>query len=158
MDILIWLEGTAVANAIRGSIWLYPAFESTHYVGIALLLGSLIVIDLRLLGFVPALPLRAVLTLLPLALAGFAINLTTGALMFTYGATSYGTSWLFWWKMALIVLAGANAVLFKRLAARADGGWMDHGRPPPAVQFIAAASLLLWIAVTAAGRFMAYVY
>lgn len=158
MDLLIWLENTAVAGAIRSSIWMYPAFESAHYVGIALLLGGLIVIDLRLLGVATRMPVPAVVGLLPLVFAGFAINLLTGTLMFVYGATSYGTNWLFWYKMALIGLAGANALLFKMLARRDDGAWMHRDRVPASLQIVAALSLLLWTAVLAAGRFMAYVY
>lgn len=158
MEFLVWLEGTAIAHAIRTSVWMYPAFESTHYVGIALLLGSLVVIDLRLIGYPRALPIRAVLTLLPVALAGFAINLVTGTLMFIYGATSYGTSWLFWWKMGLIGVAGANAVLFKLIVDRSGDAWMDQGVASMPLKLIAVVSLVLWVAVTAAGRFMAYVY
>ncbi len=158
MEFLVWLESTAIAHAIRTSVWMYPAFESTHYVGIALLLGSLVVIDLRLIGYPRVLPIRAVLTLLPIALAGFAINVITGSLMFVYGATSYGTSWLFWWKMGLIVVAGMNAALFKWIVDRDGDAWMEKGVAPMPLQVIAVISLLLWVAVTAAGRFMAYVY
>jgi hypothetical protein len=158
LELLLWLEGTAVADAVRTSIWMYPAFESTHYVGIALLVGGIMVIDLRLLGFAPRLPIAPVMGLLPWVLAGFLINLVTGTLMFIYGATSYGTNWLFWYKMGLILLAGANALLFKVLAGRSGGEWMRSGEVPVAIRAIATLSLVLWVSVTAAGRFMAYVY
>jgi hypothetical protein len=158
LELLLWLEGTAIANAIRTSIWMYPAFESAHYVGIALLVGGIMVIDLRLLGFAQRLPIAPVMGLLPWVFAGFLINLVTGTLMFIYGATSYGTSWLFWYKMGLILVAGGNALLFKLVAGRSGGAWMRSGEVPVAVKAIATLSLVLWVAVTAAGRFMAYVY
>jgi hypothetical protein len=158
LELLLWLEGTAIANAIRTSIWMYPAFESTHYVGIALLVGGIMVIDLRLLGFAQRLPIAAVMGLLPWVFAGFLINLVTGTLMFIYGATSYGMNWLFWYKMGLILVAGGNALLFKLVAMRAGGEWMRSGKVPVAVKTIATLSLVLWVSVTAAGRFMAYVY
>lgn len=159
MDFLIWLENTPIANAIRASVWMFPAFESMHYVGIALLVGGIMVIDLRLLGFARSLPLAPVMSLLPWVLAGFLINVVTGSLMLIYGATSFGTNWLFWYKMGLIVLAGSNALLFKVVAERSGAGaWMSTGQVPLSLKVIATLSLVLWLCVTTAGRFMAYVY
>ena len=58
MDILVWLENTFIANAIRTIPWLYPTFETGHYIGLSLLVGGIMLIDLRVLGFARALPLK----------------------------------------------------------------------------------------------------
>src|SRR5690606_30606133 len=125
--LLIWLESTAVAQAVTRSVWMYPAFESLHYVGIALLLGGIMVIDLRVLGFARRLPVEPVIGLLPFVWAGFLVNVTTGTLLFTYGATSFGLNRMFWVKMGLMLLAGANALAFKAMLGRGGRGWRSGG-------------------------------
>jgi hypothetical protein len=158
MDFLIWLENTAVAQAIASSRWMFPALESMHYVGIALLVGGIMVIDLRVLGFARRLPLEPVMSLLPWVFVGFLINVVTGSLMLTYGATSFGTNTMFWYKMGLMFLAGLNALLFKVVSTRAGAEWLATEIVPGSLKALAAASLVLWLGVTTAGRFMAYVY
>lgn len=157
MDLLVWLENTWIAQTISTSIWLYPALESTHYVGLALLLGGIMLIDLRLLGVARSLPLRTMISLVPWVWAGFIINATTGTLMFIYGATSFGTNPSFQLKMVLMVLAGINALLFTIAAARSGDQWVSTDRTPVAVKAIATLSLVFWIGVMTAGRWMAYV-
>jgi hypothetical protein len=157
MHFFMWLEHTAIANAIRSSIWMYPALETGHYIGLSLLVGSIMLIDLRLLGVAKGLPLRSMLGLLPFVWAGFLINVTTGSLIFIYGATSFGANKAFQLKMVLLVLAGINAMLFTIAAARSGKEWVSIGRVPIAVRIIATLSLLFWIGVVTAGRWMAYV-
>ncbi|MFO7287189.1 MAG: hypothetical protein LOD94_10935 [Gammaproteobacteria bacterium] len=155
MDALTWLEGTMIAQAIRETPWMYPAFETTHYIGLAMLVGGIMLIDLRLLGFARDLPLPPILGLLPWVWAGFAINVVTGTLMFVYGATSFGTNRMFWLKMTLMALAGVNALVFTLSTRSAD--WIASGHAPGRIKAIATLSLALWLGVMAAGRWMAYV-
>ena len=157
MDLLVWLENTWIAQTISTSIWLYPALESTHYVGLALLLGGIMLIDLRLLGVARSLPLRTMISLVPWVWAGFIINAATGTLMFIYGATSFGTNPSFQLKMVLMVLAGINALLFTIAAARSGDQWVSTDRTPVAVKAIATMSLVFWVGVMTAGRWMAYI-
>jgi len=157
MDLLVWLEDTWIAQTISTSVWLYPALESTHYVGLALLLGAIMLIDLRLLGMARSLPLRTMISLVPWVWAGFIINATTGTLMFIYGATSFGTNPSFRLKMVLIVLAGVNALLFTIAAARSGNEWVSTDRTPLTVKAIATMSLVFWVGVMTAGRWMAYI-
>lgn len=157
MDLLVWFENTAVANAIRTSIWMYPAFETTHYIGLAMLVGGIMLIDLRLLGVARSLPLPAMLGLLPWVWVGFLINVTTGTLMFIYGATSFGTNRMFWLKMSLMALAGINALVFTIAAARSGKEWVSIGETPAGIKLVATLSLALWLGVMTAGRWMAYV-
>ena len=58
MELLVWLENTSIANAIRTIPWLYPAFETGHYIGLSLLVGGILLIDLRVLGMARGLPLK----------------------------------------------------------------------------------------------------
>ena len=154
-NFLAWLETTAIADAIRTTPWMYPTFESLHYIGLALLVGGILLIDLRTLGVARALPLRSMIGLLPWVWIGFLINVFTGSLLFIYGATSFGMRPPFLLKMSFMVLAGINALLFDRATRRGD--WVDRDDPPGSVRLFATLSLLLWVCVVTAGRFMAYI-
>ena len=157
MEFLSWLETTAIANAIRASIWMYPALETAHYIGLAMLVGSIAIMDLRLLGFARALPIKPVMALVPFAWTGFAINAVTGSLIFIYNATSFGPDRVFRLKLSLMALAGINTFIFQIAASRANAQWVATGAVPLSIKSVAAASLVLWIAVVTAGRWMAYV-
>jgi hypothetical protein len=157
MDLLRWLESTSIAQAISTSIWMYPTFESLHYVGLALLLGGIMLIDLRLLGFARSLPLRTMITLLPWVWIGFVINVVTGTLMFIYGASSFALNPAFQLKLVLMALAGVNALLFTIAAARSGNEWVSSGDTPVAIKTIATLSMVFWVGVMTAGRWMAYI-
>lgn len=157
MAILEWLEATALADAVRTIPWLYPALESAHYIGIACLVGGIMLIDLRLLGVAKKLRLELMITLLPWVWAGFAINAVTGGIIFVYGATSFGTNTPFQLKMALIVAAGINAYIFEMMARGGRSSWVPAGAAPAAVKVVATVSLILWVSVVTTGRWMAYV-
>lgn len=157
MDFLVWLESTSVAQAIRTSIWMYPAFETAHYIGLALLVGGIMLIDLRVLGVARSLPLRSMVGLLPWVWTGFIINATTGSLLFTYGATNFGTNRAFWLKMMFMVLAGLNALAFQVATTRSRTDWLSTERPPLSVKAFATLSFGLWLCVVTTGRWMAYI-
>ncbi|MBN1239085.1 MAG: hypothetical protein JXB36_11320 [Gammaproteobacteria bacterium] len=157
MDLLLWLENTSIAQAISASVWMYPTFESLHYVGLALLLGGIMLIDLRLLGYARSLPLRTMITLLPWVWVGFLVNVITGTLMFVYGASSFGTNRAFQIKLVLMALAGINALLFTIAASRSGQDWVSTGQTPITVRVIATLSMVFWLGVMTAGRWMAYV-
>jgi hypothetical protein len=156
MELLVWFENTAIANAIRTIPWLYPAFETGHYIGLSLLVGGIMLIDLRVLGFARKLPLRSMIGLLPFVWAGFVINVVTGTLLFIYGATSFGTNRAFLLKMVFLVLAGLNALAFDVAVRRSGDRWIPADRPPMSVKSFATLSLVFWISVVTTGRWMAY--
>lgn len=127
----------------------FPALEVVHIVGIALLLGSLVLLELRVWGVGAALPLPALARLaLPVTLGGFALIAASGLLMFAASAAELLASTTFLLKMALVALAGLNAAAF-----HLRGGLT---RADAVARWQAAASLLLWLAVIAAGRWIAY--
>jgi hypothetical protein len=156
MEFLVWLESTAIANAIRTIPWLYPAIETGHYIGLSLLVGGIMLIDLRVLGFARALPLKSMIGLLPFVWAGFLINVLTGSLLFIYGATNFGTNAAFLLKMGFMLLAGLNALAFDLSVRRSGGSWVAADRAPSLVKGFATLSLVFWICVVTTGRWMAY--
>lgn len=156
-ETLSWLETTWIADTVRTVPWVYPTFESLHYVGLASLVGGIMLIDLRTLGFARSLPLRSIIGLLPWVWAGFAINVFTGSVLFIYGATAFGTRWPFLMKMSFLVLAGINAFAFDFSTRRFGGDWVANDKPPLPVKAFATASLVLWLCVVTFGRWMAYV-
>lgn len=157
MEFLTWLESTALAEAVRTIPWLYPLLESLHYIGIACLVGGIMLIDLRLLGVAKKLRIDLMITLLPWVWAGFAINAVTGGIIFVYGATNFGTNTPFQLKMFLILVAGINALIFEIMARRGRDSWVAAGAAPVMVRAVATLSLLLWVSVVTTGRWMAYV-
>jgi len=157
MAFLEWLQSTWITDAVINFGPLYPAMESLHYVGLGLLVGAIMLIDLRLLGVAKRLPLATMITLLPWVWIGFAINAVTGSTMFIYNATGFGVNKAFWLKMTLILFAGINALAFEIIARRGRTTWVATSTPPVAAKTVATLSLLLWVGVVTAGRWMAYV-
>ena len=156
MEFLVWLEGTWIANAIRTIPWLYPTFETGHYIGLSLLVGGIMLIDLRVLGFASRLPLKSMIGLLPFVWIGFIINVFTGSMLFIYGATNFGTNPAFMLKMGFMVVAGLNALAFDLSVRRSGGSWVAADRPPTLVKGFATLSLVFWVCVVTTGRWMAY--
>ncbi len=156
MEFYTWLQSTPVAEAIRDSRWMYPAIETGHYIGLALLIGGIMLIDLRVLGFARKLPLKSMIGLLPFVWVGFIIQVLTGSLLFTYGARNFGTNPAFGLKMTFMVIAGLNALAFDLSVKRYSYDWVAADRPPPLVKIFATLSFALWLCVVTTGRWMAY--
>jgi hypothetical protein len=129
--------------------WLYPVLESLHVVGIALLFGSLLVLELRVWGLSAALPVPALARLaLPLSLLGFCVAAGTGLAMFLGQAGELLANRVFVVKMSLVMLAGLNAAAFH---ARGSLGSLDA-----VARAQTLVSLGLWVAVIICGRWIAY--
>ncbi len=151
------VEASALGQAMRQWLWLYPAVETVHIVGIAVLVGSIAVLDLRLLGFSRSLPVRRLSAhVLPWSIASFLLIVPSGLAMFVAHAGDLMGNPVFAVKISLILLAAANAGIFHAGVFRSAGQWDVDVMPPLAARAAAAASLLLWIAVIACGRLLAY--
>jgi hypothetical protein len=136
----------------------FPAIETTHVLDLALSVGTIALIDLRLVGVaLRRQPVSEVSKqLLPWALGGFAIMFLTGLFLFlSLPMKCYG-SIFFRIKMLLLVLAGVNALFYQIVFYPHMSGWDDLPAPPLAVRLVGALSLALWIGVVTAGRTMAY--
>ena len=135
--------------AIASSPWLYPVLESLHIFGVALLLGNLVLIELRVWGHGSTLPAKALARLaLPLALCGFGLLALSGLTMFAAAPAELLANRVFVVKMGLVMLAGLNAAAFH---ARDGLGRLDGW-----ARLQTLLSLGLWLAAMICGRWIAY--
>ena len=135
---------------LRNHVWAYPALEVVHIVGIALLLGNLVLLELRVFGRGAALPVKDLARLsLSVALCGFGLAAASGLLMFATQPAELLSNRVFTLKMLLLMLAGCNAAWFhgRVSLARLDG----------LARAQMLASTVVWLAVAACGRWIAYV-
>lgn len=151
------IEASGLGQAMRQSLWLYPIVEIVHIVGLALLFGSIVVLDLRLLGLSRSVPVRRLANhVLPWTAASFLLIVPSGFAMFVAHASDFIGNPVFVLKIALIFAAGINAAVFHAGAFRSVGGWEVGVLPPPAARLAGGLSLLIWISVIACGRLLAY--
>ena len=151
------IEASAFAQAMRQWLWLYPSVEIVHLFGIAILVGSIAVLDLRLLGISRSLSVRRLAShVLPWTLASFALIVPSGFAMFVAHASDLISNPVFALKLSLVGLAGVNAAVFHTGVFRSAGNWDIDVPPPPGARAAAAFSLVIWISVIACGRLLAY--
>src|SRR5882757_9974530 len=131
-EVFSWLENLGYSHAIRTSTWLFPTIETAHVLALALVVGSISMLDLRLLGI--ASRERAVTQIaaeiLPWTWTGFATAALSGFLLFSSAAVKYSADIPFRLKMLLLVLAAANMAVFHSVIYRAVGQW-DRAMMPP---------------------------
>jgi len=157
LQVLNWLESTPWATAVRQSLWLYPALEITHIVGIVLLVGAAFLFDLRLLGFARHLAVTALSGyLLPWSRRGLLLIVPSGILLFMTNATALAGDPTFWCKMALLGVAALNVLAFHRFLLRPHKRSNARGELPATARISAWISVVLWIAIIACGRLLAY--
>ena len=153
-----WLEASTVATTIRNSLYLFALIESFHVIGVAVVIGTVLVVDLRLLGLASARrPFTAIaLDVFRWTWIAFALAVTTGALMFVTNATSYYVNTYFRIKMAMLVLAGINIAAFELTARRSVAAWDRDPVAPRSGRRVAALSLAIWIVVVFMGRWVGF--
>jgi hypothetical protein len=153
-----WLEGSALGAAVRDSVWLYPAVETLHILGLALLFGSVVLLDLRLMGMSRTISIGALARhVLPLTYVALAMQVTTGFLLFASDASAIALNPAFRVKLVLIAFAVLNAIAFNFGPFRALRTVSASENPSAGVRVFAAASILLWVGVVICGRLIAYV-
>ena len=155
--LLGWLEASALAQAMRGGLWLYPVVETVHILGFVILVGAVAMFDLRVLGCAPGLPVDALgRHLLPWSAASLALVVPAGLMLFSAHPQDFIGNRVFLFKLGLIALAGINALLFHLGPYRTVAAWNSGVTAPAAARLHALASLALWITVIVCGRFLAY--
>ena len=150
--ILDQINASPLGQMMLDYSWLFSLCETLHFIGLCLLMGSLLVVDLRLAEVMKDLPVRVALRFVPFAIAGLLINITTGILFFVSNPAGYWGNWMFLLKMALVILATGNA-LYVTFVEEKHILALPEGAPMPRMTKITAwASLVLWTLVLIAGR------
>jgi uncharacterized membrane protein len=152
---LAWLQSTWIATAVAENDILFPWIESVHVLAIVLVVGTISIVDLRLLG-VASLDIsarRLMRDVIPYTWGAFVVAAITGSLMFSSDAVHYAQNRLFQAKLVMLVLAGLNMATFHFFGVRDIERWEAPGATPPvAAKAAAAISLLVWITVVSLGR------
>jgi len=152
-DIISYFENSGLADNIRENDLLFPLIESVHVVAICLVVGSILAVDLRLLGFasVHRSVSRVTAGILPLTWVAFALAVASGGLLFISNATKYLENGYFVAKLVLIGAAGLNMAIFHFISAKDMPLWENQSRPPFQARLAGGLSVLLWISVVACG-------
>jgi hypothetical protein len=153
-----WIYQTRLSTAIRESVWVFPIIESIHVLSITILVGTIAILDFRLLGLVMKRePVsRIARQVLPWTWAGFAVMFVTGLLLSLAEAATNYYNLAFRIKLVLLVLVGVNPLIFHLSVFRKVSTWDLAGSAPLRARAAAICSLVLWAGIIVAGRMIAY--
>ncbi len=149
-----WIEALPLVRMIVTFPGLYPTISALHILGIAVLVGCIATVDLRLLGVFSAKLDEALPDLIRVAVAGFAVASTTGLLLVSVRIGNYAFNPAFLTKMAMLLIAGANALVLRLAAGSAD---VRHGLGTFRGRLAAGLSLALWTSAVFSGRWIAFI-
>ena len=152
------LQDTPIATAIREGDALFPWIECVHVLALTLVIGSIAMVDLRLLGLRSRERGVAETTaeVLPITWSAFVFALISGAMMFASNAVAYAHNAFFQAKMALLVFAGLNMLGYHFVVGRNAASWHSGVSTPLEARLVGGASLALWIAIAACGRWIGF--
>ena len=152
------VQDTSIATAIREGDYLFPWIECVHVLALTLVIGSIAIVDLRLLGIRSR--DRAVLEttadVLPITWTAFVIALISGGLMFASNAVTYAHNVFFQVKLCLLAFAGLNMLGYHLVVGRDAASWRSAATTPLKARVVGGASLALWIAIAACGRWIGF--
>jgi len=158
LEICQWIESTPSSTALRESLVVFPVIETTHVLGLAFSVGTILWFDLRLwgVGLLRYSVSEVFGYVKPWMFIGFALMIVTGSLLaWTHPVQAYN-SWYFRTKLILLVVAAANTAVFHLTIDRRRAEWDNLPIPPLQARIAGAFSLLLWFVIVAVGRLMAY--
>ncbi len=147
--------GRDIATWVKAVPWVWPAAESLHFIGLSLLMGVVLLIDLRMLGFMKQVSVHALDRLIPWGVLGFGLNVVTGMLFFVAAPEQYTQNIAFFWKVGLMIVAVFNGLYFTvwdkawALAPGADAA--------PLSKVMAASALVLWVGVMYYGSMLPFI-
>ena len=152
------LTDSAIGAGIRENNALFPWIESLHVLAATTVVGTIAIVDLRLIGYASHRKgaRQLILDLLPFTWAAFGLAVVTGSLLFTSNASGYAANTQFLSKMAVLLLAGINMAYFHLTAYRRIDQWDDALPTPKAVRIAGATSLVLWITIVFLGRWIGF--
>jgi hypothetical protein len=157
-EVISFFENSGLADNVRENDVLFPLVESVHVLAICLVVGSILVVDLRLLGLASIRrPVGRVLSgILPLTWTAFTLAVASGSLLFISNATKYLDNGFFVAKICLIAAAGLNMVIFHGFNGRDLPRWENQTTPPLPARLAGGLSILLWISVVTCGRWIGF--
>jgi uncharacterized membrane protein len=150
-----WLGAKSISGFVAAYPWVWPAAECLHFIGLCMVFGLLLAVNLRLLGFMRGLSFASLHRLLPWGILAFAVNLVTGMLFFISAPEQYTANGPFYWKVVFLGLAGVNFLyltVFDKTWALKEGD-----EPRPLDKALAGATIALWIGVIYAGRMLPFI-
>jgi hypothetical protein len=155
--VVSWLHHSGISGWITGWQWLWAACETIHFFGLALLVGVVTLLDLRLLGAMRSVPVMAIMDFLPWAILGFMLNLTTGVIFFLGAPEQYVNNVAFYAKMLFILLAGVNAIYFQLMLLKRTRLIGPGEDAPMQAKVVAVVSIACWLMVMYWGRMLPFV-
>ena len=155
-DLIAFVEHGTLGELVRENDLLFPFIESVHVLAVCLVVGSIAVVDLRLLGFASVdRPVgRLMRSILPITVGAFGLAVAAGSLLFISHASKYLENRFFIAKITLIALAGVNMAVFHLIGARNLDQWENDALPPLFARVAGGLSLFLWVSVVACGRWI----
>ncbi len=157
-QLLAQIEATPLATAVRESTWLFPTIESLHVLSITLVVGTIMIVDLRLINVAGR--KRPVSELmretLPWTWGAFICAVITGSLLFSSSARKYAHNWQFEVKMLMLLLAGINMAVFHLGSYRSISLWDRKDMTPKPARLAGGISLAIWVTVVALGRWIGF--
>ena len=160
LELMAWLEGSALAELLRGlGIWTYGLLNLAHILGISTLFGTVVLLDLRLMGLWRSVPMATIIRpTVPLAAIGFVLAAISGVMMLSFNTTEYHGNPFLYIKLPVIVLGLVNVAIIQRLAAwrRAAAGDMAESGDRGVLAAAGCVSLATWLTVVACGRMIGY--
>jgi hypothetical protein len=155
---LSWLQDTPVAIFVRENGYVFPWVESAHVVALSFVVGSITIVDLRLLGLASlSRPVTSVLKqILPMTWIAFGFALLTGSTLFISDAVAYWDDEPFRMKFVAMGIAAVNMLVFHFVTCRNISDWNSSPRTPPGAKIAGGVSMLLWIFVVAFGRWIGF--
>jgi hypothetical protein len=156
---LHWIQNTSLGSTISESSWLFPTIESIHVLAITLMVGSISIIDLRLINVAwrDCVLTELLAEILPVTRVCFLIAAISGGLLFSSHATKYFDNTPFRLKMLLVLLAGLNMLVFHFFGLRSVRDWNSEPRVPRSAMAAGALSLTFWVGVLSCGRWIGFV-
>ena len=156
----VWLVSTLASARPIGKFmhtrWAWPAAESLHFIGLSMLIGMIFLFDLRLLGMAKRIPIAALHKLIPWGIAGYGINLASGAMFLMAAPDQYIYNPAFHFKILFMAIAGFNASAFYLVAAGRTMGPDAAPEVPRRAKFIAATSIAMWVGIIVCGRLLTF--
>lgn len=151
-----FLRATALSHWVVDTPWVWPVCEALHFMGLALLIGVIGPLDLRLIGFMKSVPISALRSLVPWAVAGFVINLVTGLLFFIATPQQYVGNTAWWFKVLFLLVVGLNMLAFERVQRTRRLAMGPAEDTPTVFKTIGAVSLVSWLMVLYWGRMLPF--